>query len=123
MVVRVLFRSGSTTFDGPNFKRYGGSSFYCRNENGEQELTSRGDYGTTPWTVKVDAGVSYVPKWADDKLTLKLDVFNLLNANKGIQYNQTKDKAQGSDLQNPNFLAPTQLQAPRSVRLTARYKF
>lgn len=114
---------GSTTYDGPNFKRYGASSFYCSDGKEGQVLTNRGDWGRTPWTMKFNMGLNYIPTWADDKLTLKLDVFNVLNANKGIQYNQTLDYAKGSALINPNFLEVTKTQAPRSIRLTARYKF
>lgn len=110
--------NGSTVYDEPNFKRYGASSFYCGGE-----LTNRGDYGSTDWSYMLDAGVTYVPDWADNKLTLKMDVFNLLNLDKVTEYNQTKDLSQGSNDVNPNFLAPTGYQAPRSIRFTARYNF
>jgi hypothetical protein len=119
----MMTGDGSTVYDEPNFRRYGASSFYCANENGDAELSNRGDYGRTDWTYMVDAGLSYVPTWADDNLTLQVDVFNLLDSNTAIQYNQQKDLAQGSGEINPNFLAPTAFQAPRSVRFTARYRF
>ena len=42
-------------------------------------LSPRGSRGTTPWTYDINLNVSYVPRWADQKLTLQLDVFNVLN--------------------------------------------
>jgi len=119
----MLTGDGSTTYDAPNFDRYGASSFYCKNAAGETELTNRGDYGRTDWTYMLDAGLSYTPKWADDNLTLQLDVFNIFEFDKAVQINQQKDFEKGSDKVNPNFLAPTGFQTPRYVRLTARYRF
>ena len=119
----MLKGDGSTVYDEPNFKRYGASSFYCASDAGTPELSNRGDYGDTGWSYMVDAGFSYVPHWADDKLTLKVDVFNIFDVDKVTEYNQQKDKAQGSADINENFLAPTGFQSPRSVRFTARYKF
>jgi hypothetical protein len=118
-----LVGDGSTSYDKGNFDRYGASSFYCVNENGDSELSSRGDYGDTDWTYMVDAGLSYIPHWADDQLTLKIDVFNIFDFDEATEVNQQKDYARGGSEINPNFLAPTSFQAPRSVRFTARYKF
>ncbi|NRA60217.1 MAG: TonB-dependent receptor [Psychrobium sp.] len=119
----MLQGNDDTVWDAPNFDRYGASSFYCVNADGETELTSRGDYGRTSWTYMLDAGLVYQPEWADKQLTLQVDVFNLLNVGKGLKFNQTKDYAKGDPRINPNFLQPTGFQAPRSVRFTARYKF
>ncbi|TKB57627.1 TonB-dependent receptor [Ferrimonas aestuarii] len=114
---------GMTEADQNSFSRYSASSFYCVNDQGEPELTNRGDYGETDWTYNVDMGINYVPAWADDRLTLKMDVFNLFNFDEAIEYNQQKDLERGSPVQNPNFLAPTEFQSPRYFRFTARYVF
>jgi hypothetical protein len=120
---KFLVGDGSTTFDEGNFGRYGASSFYCVNESGESELSNRGDYGTTGWTYMVDAGLSYIPDWADDQLTLKVDVFNIFDFDEATEVDQQKDFARGGSEINPNFGKATNYQAPRSVRFTARYKF
>ncbi|WP_298442712.1 TonB-dependent receptor plug domain-containing protein [uncultured Ferrimonas sp.] len=109
--------------DENNFRNYSASSFYCKDENGQPTLSSRGDYGRTDWTYDVDLGVSYVPNWADQALTLKVDVFNAFNFDEAIEFNQQKDLARDNNEVNPNFLAPTEFQTPRFVRLTARYVF
>ena len=45
----------------------------------------------------VNAGFSSVPHWGKGKLTLKVDVFNVLDVGKVIviDCNQQKDKSQG----------------------------
>jgi hypothetical protein len=125
----MLVGDGSTSFDVGNFNRYGASTFYCvngevdANDNAISELTNRGDYGRSSWTYMVDAGVQYVPNFADGNLTLKLDVFNLFNFDKATEFDETKDFARLDPKVSKNFLQPTSHQAPRSMRLTARYAF
>ncbi|MCJ8320271.1 MAG: TonB-dependent receptor plug domain-containing protein [Colwellia sp.] len=118
----MMTGDGSTVYDAPNFDQYGASTFYCASESGTPELSSRGAYGRTEWTYMVDAGLSYMPTWAEG-LTLQVDVFNLFDFDEAVQFNQQKDFDKGSPKINPNFLAPTAFQAPRSVQFTARYRF
>ena len=113
---------GSTAYDAPNFKRYGASSFYCKNEAGEQTLTSRGSEGRTDWLFNLDLGLSYSPAFAEG-LTLKASVFNVLNTQDATVLDQQKDQDQGSDATNPGYLKPTAYQTPRYVQLSAHYKF
>ncbi|MCJ8269043.1 MAG: hypothetical protein MJK04_06520 [Psychrosphaera sp.] len=125
----MLEGDGSTAYDGPNFGRYGSSTFYCASGNVDAEgnpiaeLTSRGSEGRAPWTYYFDAGVVYRPSFAEVNLTLKLDVFNLFNFGKAIEFSETKDFARNDETISKNFLAPTAYQTPRSMRLTARYAF
>ena len=125
----MLEGDGSTAFDGPNFGRYGSSTFYCATGNVDAdgnpiaELTSRGSEGRAPWTYYFDAGVVYRPSFAEGNLTLKLDVFNLFNFGKAIEFSETKDFARNDETISKNFLAPTAYQTPRSMRFTARYAF
>ncbi|MGX5202793.1 TonB-dependent receptor [Aliikangiella sp. IMCC44632] len=118
-----MIDNGDTAYDYANFERYSASSFYCKDENGDSILNRRGGYGRTDWTFQVDMGVNYKPDWADNKLTLQLDVFNLLNLDTVTEYNQQKDLARDNNEVNPNFLAPTGFQSPRRVDLTVRYNF
>ncbi|HEY1090916.1 MAG TPA: TonB-dependent receptor plug domain-containing protein [Burkholderiaceae bacterium] len=104
------------------------SSYYCRTSTTTVALVPRGSAGRTPWTGKIDMQLAYKPKWASNKLTLQADVFNLLNSQKPTELNETRDYDQGTGITPPyrlsaNYLSPTSFQAPRYVRLTARYEF
>lgn len=104
------------------FERYAASSLYCRNVDGEQELTQRGQFGRTPWTYTVDLGFSYRPQWMKG-LLLQAYVFNVLNSQRVTEYDEKGDLSLEDEGQNPNFLNDQNYQSPRSVRLTARYSF
>lgn len=104
------------------FERYAPSTLYCRNSQGEQQLTQRGQFGRTPWTYQLDIGVSYRPVQIPE-LTVQLQVFNLLNSQRVTEYDEKGDASLESTEQNPNFLNDLNYQTPRSVRLTARYHF
>ncbi|MFN4292015.1 MAG: TonB-dependent receptor domain-containing protein [Permianibacter sp.] len=108
--------------DASSLNAYAASSFYCVNEDGQTELTQRGDYGRTPWIYNVDMGVAYNPSWAEG-LTLRADVFNVFNFDEVTEYSETGDINRASPERNPNFLNDVNYQSPRSVRLTARYSF
>ncbi|MCI4568677.1 TonB-dependent receptor [Lysobacter sp. CFH 32150] len=99
------------------------SSFYCVNEAGVSVLTPRGTLGRTPWSYKFDASLAYMPNWADGKLTLQADIFNLFDTRTVTEYNEVKDRSRATSEINPNYGNPTSFQTPRSVRLTARYEF
>ena len=118
----LLVGDGSTAYDNGNFKRYGASSFYCRDDNGEQVLTNRGDQGRTNWEFNVDTSIIYTPEWATG-LTLQASVFNVFNTQRPTFLDQQKDLAQDNAELNKNYLTPTSYQSPRSVTLSARYKF
>jgi hypothetical protein len=103
---------------------YGASSFYCVDQNGDKKLTNRGDFGETPWTFKLDLGFSYVPDWADKKLSLRIDVINAFNNQKPVDFNETGEKGESSSPDyNPNFRNVNAYQTPRYARFTARYNF
>lgn len=104
------------------FERYAPSTLYCRNADGQQELTQRGQFGRTPWTFMLDAGVSYRPEAVKD-LVVQLNVFNLLNTQRVTEYDEKGDLSLEDEGQNPDFLNDVNYQTPRSVRLTMRYAF
>jgi len=118
----LLVGDGSTAYDEGNFKRYGPSSFYCNTESGEKVLTTRGDQGRTNWEFNVDTSIVYTPEWSTG-LTLQASIFNLFNTQRPTVLDQQNDKAQDNFELNANYLTPTSYQAPRSVTLSARYKF
>lgn len=104
------------------FERYAASTLYCRNAQGQQVLTQRGQFGRTPWTYSLDAGISYQPEQLKG-LTLQAQVFNLLNIQRVTEYQELGDVSLEDTGQNPNFLNDLNYQTPRYVRLTARYQF
>lgn len=109
--------------DAGSIGNYAGSSFYCRNAAGELTLTNRGDFGRTPWTRTFDAGVSYTPNWANDKLNLQVKVFNVLNSQTVTEYNESSAAFRTQTTLDPDFLNDVNYQTPRSVRFTVRYDF
>lgn len=112
-----------TGIDAGNLVFYSASSFYCLDEDLNTVLGSRGDRGRTPWTYNVDASLAYMPQWADDKLTLQMDVFNVFNLQRVTEYYETGEASRSTPTFEPNFLNDVNYQTPRSIRFTARYEF
>lgn len=97
-------------FDGD----YGAAYFYC---NGV--AAPRGSQGRLPWQTQLDLNVAYAPAAAKG-LTVKLDVFNVLDRQTVTRYNETREDA--GDIAR-TYLQVAGRAAPRSVRLTAEYTF
>ena len=107
--------------DAESLQGYGNSAFYCLNEaTGESELAPRGSQGRTPWLYNIDFGIGYTPNWFEG-LTMRVDITNLLGDSIVTQYDEEGDAVR--DFRNANFGVPVAWQAPRAVRLTARYAF
>ncbi|WP_430387277.1 TonB-dependent receptor [Dyella sp. 20L07] len=83
--------------------------------------TPRGTSGRTPWTYKLDLNVAYTPGWMDNKLTLQMDIFNILNRQTALYYN-TRYATNRSTV-NPLYMRVLNYSDPRAVRFTARYDF
>jgi len=96
--------------------RYGSSYHYC---NGS--FSRPGDSGRQPWTTRVDLGVLYRPSFADHRLGLSLDVFNVLNQRRQLQSEATYET--GPYTVSNTYGMGTFFSAPRSVRLSASYDF
>ncbi|WP_313494655.1 TonB-dependent receptor [Stenotrophomonas sp.] len=95
---------------------YGASYHYC-----DGKPSRPGDAGRQPWTKQLDLGVIYRPSFADHKLALGLDVFNVLNELKQVQ-SDARFEANPYTVSNTYGMG-TYYTAPRSVRLTASYDF
>jgi len=109
----------------PTAKVYNGSYYhYCglpiAGSTG-YVYTPRGTSGHTPWTYKLDLNVAYSPAWADNKLTLQMDVFNIFNKQTPLYYN-TRYASNRSTV-NPLYMRVLDYTSPRTVRFTARYDF
>jgi hypothetical protein len=112
---------------------------------GEAYILPRGTAGRGPWVHSFDGRLSFNYKLTRDvTASLSLDVFNVFNFQTATQFDQNytfasvepiiggspKDLATLKDLDtgevadvNPDFLAPTAYQAPRSFRFGARVAF
>lgn len=84
-------------------------------------FTPRGTSGRTPWTYKADINVAYTPGWADNKLTLQMDIFNLFNRQSALYYNMRY--ATNRSTVNQLYKRVLNYSDPRTVRFTARYDF
>jgi len=104
------------------------SSFYCLNNAGRTELTQQGSLGRTPWTYSVDMSATWMPKISRGNLSLQADVFNIFNFRNVVTVNQNRDFSRATSITPPgqlnqNYDQPTSFQAPRALRLSARYNF
>ncbi|MDP5033272.1 TonB-dependent receptor [Paraglaciecola sp.] len=102
---------------------YGSESFYA---NGE--LVPRGSLGTTDNVLNIDVTASYFIQLNEDyDLTLRADVFNVLNSDTATEvseiYDQETPDGEASNLVNPTFGLPTNWQTPRYVRISASLRF
>jgi outer membrane receptor for ferrienterochelin and colicin len=73
----------------------------------------------TPWTKTVDLGLTYTPAFFDKKLSLGVQVRNLLNANKATQVDVTSEDDPYTV--SNTYLLPIGRQTPRTVVFTASY--
>ncbi len=95
---------------------YGAESFYYQGK-----LTPRGSLGRTGWTHSVDISLKYRPKWAKDRLTLGVDVFNIMNQLEPTEVSEIAELDDGS--LRPQFLSPVAFQSPRYWRFSAEYSY
>lgn len=93
---------------------YGSSYHYC---NGK--ATSLGSFGRLPWTKTINLGVTYRPLFADKKLALNLDIFNVLNERRPTALDATYETVSGTV--SNTYGMPLYMQTPRYVRLSASY--
>ncbi len=80
-----------------------------------------GSNGRLPWTRQLDAGVTYRPAFAGNKLGFNATVFNVTNERKPLSQDvryQTSPYTVSNTYGLPTFLQP-----PRYVRLSASYDF
>jgi len=95
---------------------YGSSYHYC---NGQPSRP--GDAGRQPWTAQLDIGLMYRPAFADSRLGLGLDVFNVLNQRR--QRQSTAKYQTGPGTVSNVYGMGSYFTPPRTVRLSASYDF
>ncbi|HXE77629.1 MAG TPA: TonB-dependent receptor, partial [Rhodanobacter sp.] len=79
-----------------------------------------GSLGTTPWVHSVDLSLDYKPAWAQHKLDFNLAVFNVLNDQTTIFYN---DFFGTTSSPNGDYGRVQDTRPPRSVRFSIAYDF
>jgi hypothetical protein len=94
---------------------YGAAYFFC-----EGKPSPRGSRGRTPWQMQLDLNTAWNPAFAKG-LSLKLDVFNVLNRQTVTRYNETREDGSGDVARS--YLQVASRTAPRSVRVSAEYNF
>lgn len=129
---RPLSCLGYVPVDAPDYSDSTGygtaSAYYCVNDQGKSVLHQRGSFGRTPWVTTLDMNLAYITKIGQSKLTLQLDVFNILNRDTAQEYSEKRDYSRATTTltegrRDLNWLSPTSYQEPRSVRLTARVEY
>ncbi len=125
---RIGFVPSTTPGDASRYTS--ASTYYYLNSAGVTVLGQRGGEGRTPWTNTLDVQAAYTMKLGGEKkLTLQADIFNVFNSQQATELNEINDYSRGTTTVGSlgrlsmNYGNPTSFQAPRSVRLTARYQF
>lgn len=96
---------------------YGAEAFYC---NGQ--FKPRGSLGTLPWTYSLDFGAEWRPEMFEDALSVKIDVFNVLNR-QGVTQIVEQAESGGTGIVSPSYRVPSVFQTPRTIRLGFSYNF
>ena len=97
-----------------NYSGYGSAYFYCGGV-----ATPRGSQGELPYTAKLDLNVAYQPSKLKG-LTLKLDVFNVLNR-QSIEV--IEERFNSGTALRALYSTPLSYTAPRAARISAYYDY
>lgn len=83
---------------------------------------SRGAAGRMDWVFENNLSLRYRPAWAQKKLSMQLDIFNVLNLQTVIERVETAE-IDLSGTRNVTYLLPTAWQTPRRMQLSVGYDF
>ncbi|MBD8899968.1 TonB-dependent receptor [Rhodanobacter sp. DHG33] len=96
---------------------YGSNYHWC---NGQP--SPPGATGRLPWMKELDLGLHYRPAFADHKLSLNVDVFNVFNGQAPLNLDADYNGNSGGT-PNPLYGTPMVLQQPRYVRFGVTYDY
>lgn len=96
---------------------YGRYYHFC-----DGQAVPRGTKGRLPFDAQLSLNVAYTPGWADGKLKLSADVFNVLNR-QVAQNIEERGELGGQGVVADSRNRVISYDAPRSVRFTVRYDF
>jgi hypothetical protein len=97
---------------------YGASSWYC---NGV--LTPRGSVSQSAWIIQLDALLAWSPQVANGDLTLRMDIFNILDLDAITDINEYGEDGGGVGSMDSNYLRPTNYMNARRIRFGASWRF
>jgi len=103
------------TDDPSGYNNPGGNYHWCGGQ-----IVSPG-FKHTPWTHQYNIGVHYSPNFAQHKLMLNLDIFNILNEQNALQTQPVGEA--GNHLINNAYLQGIYFETPRYVRLSVSYDY
>ncbi|MDO6425698.1 TonB-dependent receptor [Thalassotalea sp. 1_MG-2023] len=121
-----LFGQGYPS-DDPNVNGGWGDLFYLADTDENGELTgtytrhARGTAGRTPWTFKVDLSAAYNFTVSDIDMKASINVFNLLNTQDALMFNEHYEQSEG--VPNQWHGAAYNFQMPRYVRIGLEARF
>jgi len=102
---------------------YGSAFFYCSFDGGATSVpTPRGSQGRLPWDYSMDANVIFKPSQVKG-LTLRMDVFNLLNKQSIQAINEVHENDGDPSSLLATYGTPIGYTAPRAFKFTAQYEF
>jgi hypothetical protein len=85
------------------------------------KIVHPGDVGHTPWTKQLNLGLRYSPSFAEHKLALQLQVYNVLNEQKALQVEPAGES--GDHIINNQYQIGRYFESPRYVRLSVSYDY
>jgi hypothetical protein len=81
----------------------------------------RGAAGTMPWQFNANLSLIYRPKWGQDRVTMGLDIFNVLNRKAILETVETYETSAGG--LEPTYGLANAWQRPRYFRLSFGYDY
>jgi hypothetical protein len=96
---------------------YGNVYHFC-----DGQPSPRGSYGRLPFDAQLSVNAAYIPAWANNKLRFQVDVFNVLNK-QVVQNVYERNENGGPGVVSVSKDRVLSYDAPRSVRISARYDF
>ncbi|HET7300613.1 MAG TPA: TonB-dependent receptor [Oleiagrimonas sp.] len=97
---------------------YGPDYHWCF---GQQAHPGGEGLGMTPWTKQLNLAVRYTPAFADQKLAITMDVFNVLNEQKALQTDPSAMAGKG--YVSNTYGAGIYFEQPRYIRLSVSYDY
>lgn len=92
-------------------------------DNKIYQFSPRGSVGRTPWTMSLDASLTYDFNVSETEMTASLQVFNILNIQEVVSINENAEGRNSEGVANQWFGAAYNWQAPRYVRLQLQARF
>lgn len=92
--------------------------------DGVTQLTPRGSQLESDWITEVNLSFVYTPPAADDRLSVRLDVFNVFDEQGVTDLNEIGESGNFLGYRpDPNYGLPRGYQTPREMRVGIEYKF